>query len=253
MRLKDKVAIITGAASGMGRASAVLFAKEGARIIVADIDNEGATETVRQIKAAGGEARFVFTDVSKSVDVEKVVKESMDRYGRLDIMFNNAGHPGKTMPVENVEESLWDLVYAVNVKSIFYATKAVVPLMKKQGGGTILNTVSIIAERPRPNQVLYGSSKGAAMSLTKLLAVELAPFNIRVNCLNPVGSDTPMLAKFKPDNLDAETFRKNIAATVPMGRPGKPEDVANAALYLASDEACFITGVCFPVDGGRSI
>ncbi len=253
MRLANKVAIITGAASGMGRASALLFAKEGAKVIAVDINNEGGKETVDQIKRDGGEAIFVHVDVSKAKEVEQLIKTSVDTYGKLDILFNNAGHPGKSAIIENIDEAIWDEVYAVNVKAIFFGAKYAAPEMKKRGGGVILNTASIAGERPRPNQALYCSSKGAAIVLTKGLALELAPYKIRVNCIDPVGTDTPMIPKFLPEGTNLKEFLPKIIATIPMGRLAKPEDIAYAALYLASDEASMVTGVALQVDGGRGI
>jgi 3-oxoacyl-[acyl-carrier protein] reductase len=253
MRLKDKVALITGAGSGFGRASAVLFAKEGAKVVVADISDEGGKQTVNLLKKAGGEGIFVHTDVTKPSEVQQAIKTAMENYKKLDILYNNAGYLGKTAPVENLEEAVWDYVYAVNVKSIFLGAKYAAPEMKKRGGGVILNTASVSGDRPRPNMTAYSSSKGAAETLTKGLAVELAPFNIRVNCISPVAADTPMLPQFAPAGADKAAFIKALASTIPLRRLATAEDVAYAALYLASDEASLITGVILQVDGGRNV
>lgn len=253
MRLENKVAVITGAGSGMGRATSMLFAKEGAKIIVADINDKGGAETVDKIHATGGDAFYVHVDVSKDTDVKNLVDAAVKKYGKLDILYNNAGHPGKNIPVEDIDVSLFDLVYGINVKGIFFGAKYAVPVMKKQGHGVILNTSSVAADRPRPGFLLYSSSKGAVVVMTKALAIELAPFKIRVNCINPVGAETPMLKEFCPTGKTLDDHRKNIIMTVPIGRLATAEDIAYAALYLCSDEASLVTGDVLHVDGGRSI
>jgi len=252
MRLLNKVALITGSGSGIGRASAVLFSGEGAKVSVADTDEEGGRKTVDLIKQKGGDAIFIHADVSKTNDAEKMVKTTVDHYGRLDILFNNAGIGMPFMPIEEVNESLWDRVMEINVKGIFLGCKYAVPVMKRQGGGVIVNTASISGVRPRPGLVAYSASKGAAILLTRALAIELAPFKIRVNCINPVVVDTP----FIPKNIDTsrlEEVKKTLISTIPLGRLGQPEDIAHAALYLASDESAMVTGASVDVDGGRGI
>ena len=252
MRLLNNVALITGAGSGIGRASAILFSREGARISVADIDEKGGRQTVDLIKEKGGSAIFVQTDVSKSGDVERMIKTTVDHYGKLDVLFNNAGIGMSFMPIEEVEESLWDKIMDINARGIFLGCKYAVPVMKRQGGGVILNTASISGVRPRPGLIAYSASKGAAILLTKALAIELAPFKIRVNCINPVVTDTPFLDK----NIDASQLqeaKKMMMSTIPLGRLGQPEDIAHAALYLASEESSLVTGVSLDVDGGRGI
>jgi 3-oxoacyl-[acyl-carrier protein] reductase len=252
MRLRDKVALITGGGSGIGRASATLFAQEGAKIVIADIDDEGGRETVQLIERNGGSALYVTADVSKMAGAEGMVKATVDHYGKLDILFNNAGIGGPFAPIEETDESFYDKLMAVNVKSVFLGCKCAVPVMKKQGGGVIIVTASISGVRPRPLQVVYSTSKGAAVMLTKALAIELAPFNIRVNCINPVVTDTAFLTKnIDPDKL--EDAKKGMLSTIPLGRMGRPEDMAYAALYLASDESSLVTGVGLDVDGGRGI
>lgn len=257
MKLANRVAIITGAGSGMGRASAVLFSQEGAKVAIVDINDETGQETLGLVKEKGGEAIFIRADISKSSDVENMVKTTVDTYARLDILFNNAGIPMAFTPIEEVKEDLWDRMFAINVKSIFLACKYAVPIMKKQGGGVIINTASIIGVRPRPGLNAYLASKGAAITLTKGLAIELAPNKIRVNCINPVATDTPMFPYFIDDSgaRDAkyEEGLKRFIATIPLGRLATAEDIARAALFLASDESAFITGVGLDVDGGRAI
>lgn len=247
MRLANKIAIITGAGSGIGKASAYLFAKEGAKLVVADINDTGGEETVAKIKERGHEAIYVHADVSKALDVEYIVKTSMEKFGRIDILFNNAGVRIRSSPVEAIEESAWDKLYAINVKSIFLTAKYIVPEMKKSRNGVIINNASIGGVRPRLNNTAYASSKSAVIMLTKSLALELAPYNIRVNCINPTYTETGMTAHFSEERIKASI------STIPLGRGAKPEDIAYAALYLASDESSMITGIGLNVDGGRGL
>jgi 3-oxoacyl-[acyl-carrier protein] reductase len=257
MKLFQRVALITGAASGFGRASARLFAKEGARVAVVDLDKKGGEETAQMIRQEGGQAVFIKADVVLDRDVERMIQTTLGTYGQLNILFNNAGVPMSFTPVDQVSEELWDLIMDVNVKGIFLGCKYAVGAMKKQGGGVIINTASISGVRPRPGLSVYSTSKAAAIMLTKALAIELASHKIRVNCINPVAADTPMLAQF----MSAQTLttgqyeqgRKRFIDTVPLGRLAQPEDVAYTALFLASDEASLITGASFDVDGGRGI
>jgi len=253
MRLANKVAIITGAGSGIGRASAILFAKEGAKVVVADINDAGGEETVRVIKSGDGEAIFIHTDVSKASDAENLIKVTKEKFGKIDILFNNAGIAQRSMPTANLDESLWDRVYAVNVKSIFLTAKYAAPIMQEARGGVIINLASISGVRPRQGNLAYASSKAAVISLTKILALEFAPDNIRVNVINPVAADTPMLEQFFPEGADPDELKRLTIGTIPLGRLAKPEDIAYAALYLASDESTFITGSSIDVDGGRGI
>jgi 3-oxoacyl-[acyl-carrier protein] reductase len=253
MRLADKVAIITGGSSGIGRASAIIFAREGARVVVADINDAGGEETASTIRSSGGEAIFVHTDVSKAADTENLIKMTKDKFGKIDTLFNNAGIPQRTIPIEEVDEALWDRIYAVNVKSIFLITKCAAPVMKGSGGGAVINTASISGVRPRPGNIVYASSKAAVIHLTKALALDLAPYKIRVNCINPVAADTPMLNLFFPAGVNVDQARKATVDSIPLGRLTMPEDVAYAALYLASDESAMLTGACINVDGGRGI
>ncbi len=253
MRLKNKVAIITGAGSGIGRASACLFAKEGAKVVVADIDDKNGEDTVNNIISNGNKAIFIHADVSKASDFDNLAKITLSTFGKIDILFNNAGIAYKGVEAENIEESLWDRIYAVNVKSIFLSVKYVVPEMKKNGGGSIINTGSISGLRPRPFSLPYSSSKGAVITLTKGLALELAPNNIRVNCINPVVTDTPMAKELSSGAGNSEQYDRELLKTIPIGRIAKPEDIAYGALYLASDESSMVTGDCLNVDGGRGI
>jgi 3-oxoacyl-[acyl-carrier protein] reductase len=253
MRLAGKVAIVTGGGSGFGEGIAERFAEEGARVVVNDIDERGGERVSGEIETAQGQgsALFVHADVAVNADVARLVKATLDRYGRLDIVVNNAGITHVNGPMLEVSEALFDRVFAVNVKSIYLSALHTVPVFRRQGGGCIINTASTAGLRPRPGLVWYNGSKGAAITLTKAMAVELAPDKIRVNALCPVAGDTPLLASFMGG--DTPENRKKFIATIPLGRLSTPRDMANAALYLASDEAEFITGVALEVDGGRCV
>jgi 3-oxoacyl-[acyl-carrier protein] reductase len=249
MRLKDKVAIVTGAASGFGRGIAEAFVREGAKVVVADIDGKGALAAVREI---GEGAVAMAVDVTKKDDVEAMVGNAADLFGGVDILVNNAGYTHVNQSLLSVTEEDFDRVYAVNVKSIYLTTLAVVPAMEKRGGGVIINTASTAGVRPRPGLTWYNGSKGAALVLTKSMAAELAPHRIRVNAINPVIGETGMLEKFMgvPDTPEN---RAKFTATIPLGRMSKPSDIANAAVFLAEPASEFITGVAIEVDGGRCI
>jgi len=248
MRLKDKVAIITGAASGFGEGMAKRFAEEGAKVVVADLSAKGAEHVAADI---GEAAIAVTTDVSLQSEFDQMVAAAMTAFGSIDIMVNNAGYTHRNGDMLAVEEDVFDLITAVNMKAIYHAARAVVPIMEAQGGGVILTTASTAGLRPRPGLTWYNASKGWAITATKSMAVELAPKNIRVNCLCPVAGETGMLAQFMGE--DTPELRAKFRATIPLGRLSTPLDIANAALYLASDEAAFITGVALEVDGGRCI
>jgi len=248
-KLQDKVAIVTGAASGFGRGIAELFALEGARVIAADINGEGA----RQLAAAlGNNVVAVSCDVSKKADVDAMVRAATEAFGGLDIVVNNAGITHRNQPLLDVGEAEFDRIYAVNVKSIYLLTLAAVPKMEQRGGGTIINIASTAGIRPRPGLTWYNGSKGAVITLTKSMAVELAPKNIRVNAINPVMGETGMLQQFMglPDTPEN---RAKFTAGIPLGRLSQPYDIANAALFLAEPASSFITGVALEVDGGRCI
>ena len=253
MRLANKVAIITGAGSGLGRGSAILFAKEGAKIAVADINDAGGDETVAAIKSSGSEAIFVHTDVSKATDVKNLIKTTKDKFGKIDIILNCAGIPQRPTSVEDLDESLWDRIFSVNVKSMFLMAKYAFPVMREAGSGVMINLASISGLRPRQGSSAYASSKAAAINLTRILALEGAPNNIRVNAINPVAADTPMLPGLLAEGIDFNKARQALIDTVPLGRLATPQDVAYAALYLASDESALLTGTCINVDGGRGV
>ncbi|MVA99431.1 glucose 1-dehydrogenase [Nitratireductor sp. CAU 1489] len=247
-RLKNKVAVITGAASGFGEGMAKRFAEEGAQVVVADLNAKGAERVAGEI---GQAALPVTADVSLKSDIDAMVATAMDAHGRIDIMVNNAGFTHTNQSMLDVDEATFDLIAAVNMKAIYFAALAVVPIMEKQGGGSIITTASTAGLRPRPGLTWYNASKGWAVTATKSMAVELAPKNIRVNCLCPVAGETGMLAQFMGE--DTPEKRAQFRASVPLGRLSTPLDIANAALWLASDEAAFITGVALEVDGGRCI
>ncbi|HEV2901578.1 MAG TPA: SDR family oxidoreductase [Pseudaminobacter sp.] len=248
MRLKDKVAIITGAASGFGEGMAKRFAEEGAKVVVADLNAKGAERVAAEI---GEAAIAVTTDVSLQSEFDLMVAAAMAAFGRIDIMVNNAGYTHRNGDMLAVEEDVFDLIAAVNMKAIYHSARAVVPIMEAQGGGVILTTASTAGLRPRPGLTWYNASKGWAITATKSMAVELAPKNIRVNCLCPVAGETGMLAQFMGE--DTPELRAKFRASIPLGRLSTPLDIANAALWLVSDEAAFITGVALEVDGGRCI
>lgn len=251
MRLKDKVALVTGAGSGFGEGIARRFAAEGAKVVVNDINATGGQRVVDVIRQQGGQAMFVAADIAKRADVKAMAAKTLDSYGRLDILVNNAGTTHRNQPMLEVSEELYDRVFAVNVKAIYLAALEIVPIMRRQGGGSIINTASTAGLRPRPGLTWYNASKGAVITMTKSMAVELAPDRIRVNCLCPVAGETALLADFMGE--DTPENRAKFKASVPLGRLSTPEDIANAALYLASDEANFITGTALEVDGGRCI
>lgn len=253
MRLADKAAIITGAGSGIGKASAILFAREGAKVAVADINDTAGEGTVAAIKSDGGEAFFVHTDVSKASDAEKLVRETVKNFGRIDILFNVAGMPMNNVAIEDLDEELWDRIYTVNVKGVFLTMKYTIPAMRKSGGGAIINVASMGGVRPLKGTNCYASSKAAVIHLSKAVALEVVQDNIRVNFINPAAVDTPMLPQFRPKGMDLAEFYKSAQASMPLGRIATPEDVAYAALYLASDEASLLTGVGIDVNGGRGI
>ncbi|QSO51527.1 SDR family oxidoreductase [Alicyclobacillus curvatus] len=252
MRLQDKVAIITGAASGMGKATAELFAKEGAIVTVADLPSSPGEQVAAQITASGGKAVFVPVDVTDAGQVEGMVQRVVESFGTIDVLYNNAGLPMAFTPIEEVSDAYYDKMMAVNLKGVFLGSRMVVPVMKKAGHGVILNTASTAGVRPRPGLNVYAASKGGVIALTKSLALELAPYGIRVNAINPVATDTPMLNKFIGSG-DIEEGREKFLSTIPMGRLAQPMDIAQAALFLASEDASLITGVHLEVDGGRCV
>jgi 3-oxoacyl-[acyl-carrier protein] reductase len=248
-QLEGKTAIVTGAASGFGEAIARLFLQEGARVLIVDLEGPKAQRLAAEL---GGSAKAMQGDVSRGDDVRAAVKACVDGFGPPDIVVNNAGTTHRNRPMLEVDEATFDRVFAVNVKSIYLMTQAVVPIMRARHKGSIINIGSTAAIRPRPGLTWYNASKGAVALMTKSMAVELAPDNIRVNVICPVIGATGLLEQFMGGPDTAETRAKFIA-TIPLGRMSTPQDVAAAALYLASESAAFITGIELPVDGGRTI
>ena len=251
MRLEKKVAIVTGGGSGFGEGIATRFAQEGCRVIVNDINVEGGERVAQAIKDSGGEAVFCRANVASSSDWAELLTCSLDNFGKLDIVINNAGTTHQNKSMLDVTDEEFDLVYNVNVKGIYYSARNLVPYFRKQGGGNFVTIASTAGIRPRPGLVWYCGSKAAAIIASQAMALELAPDKIRVNVVNPVAGDTPLLAKFMGE--DTPEIRAKFAAVIPLGRFSQPRDIANACLYLASDEADFITGACIEVDGGRCV
>lgn len=247
MRLDGKIALVTGAGGGFGEGIARLYAAEGAKVVCADLRAELAERVAAEV---GGHA--VAGDVASGEDVQTMVDAAVKQYGGLDVVVNNAGTTHRNQPLLDVDEASFDRVFRVNVKSIFHFVHAVVPVMREAGGGVMLNIGSTAGLRPRPGLTWYNASKGAVNLMSKSLALELAPWNIRVNAICPVMGETGLLESFMgvPDTPEN---RAKFVATIPLGRMSRAEDIASAALYLASDEAAFITGVEFPVDGGRTV
>ncbi|HEX3498628.1 MAG TPA: glucose 1-dehydrogenase [Stellaceae bacterium] len=254
MRLAGKVAIVTGGGSGFGEGIAKRFAEEGAKIVVNDIDDAGGKRVTSEIEKAHGQGSVIYMrgDVARNDEVKALVDACLARFGHLDIMVNNAGISHRNMPMLEVPEPMVDKILAVNVKSIYLAALHVVPVFRRQGkGGSIINTASTAGLRPRPGLTVYNASKGAAIIMTKSMAVEFAADNIRVNALCPVAGETPLLGTFM--GADTPENRAKFKASIPLGRLSTPRDIANAALYLASDDAEFITGIALEVDGGRCV
>ena len=248
MRLKEKVAIVTGGGSGFGAGIVSKFIREGALVLVADIDPQAAQGVAA---AAGPAARALRVDVTRAEDVRLMMDAAALHFGRIDILVNNAGMGHKPQPLEELPEDTFDRIAALNMKAIYLAMREVVPRFKAQGGGVVLNMASTAGVSPRPRLAWYNASKGWVITATRACAVELAPSGIRVNALNPVAGETPMLATFMGE--DTPEMRAKFLSTIPMGRFSTPEDLGNAACFLCSDEAGLITGVCMEVDGGRCI
>ncbi|MBE2263586.1 MAG: SDR family oxidoreductase [Burkholderiaceae bacterium] len=256
MRVKNKSVIVTGSGGGIGEGIAMRLAAEGARVIVNDINAALGEQVVREILRAGGDAAFVAGDVTRSADVKALVQAAVERHGRLDVMVNNAGWTHTNRPALEVPEDEFDKCYAVNVKSIYLSTVHAVPAFRANpdhAGGSFINIASTAGVRPRPGLTWYNGSKGAVITTSKSLAAELGPDNIRVNCINPVfNPSTGLASSFAGGELTEDRLAK-FRATIPLGRFSTALDVANAALYLASDEAAFISGVCIEVDGARCV
>jgi len=248
-QLAGKVAIVTGGAAGFGEGIVRLFVAEGAKVVIGDLAGERGAALAAELGAA---ARYVRCDVASGTEVAALVQACVGAFGVPDIVVNNAGTTHPNQPMLEVDEASFDRVYAVNVKSIYHMAQAVVPLMRERRRGVILNVGSTAGIRPRPGLTWYNGSKGAVNVLSKSMAVELAPDGIRVNAICPVMGETGLLEKFMglPDTPEN---RAKFVATIPLGRLSRPSDVANAALYLASDAAGFISGVEFPVDGARTV
>ena len=253
MRVKNKSIIVTGSGGGIGEGIAKRLAQEDANIIVNDVNVALGEKVVADILTAGGVASFFAADVTRSDEVRALVQAAVDRHGVLDVMINNAGWTHRNRPALEVNEDEFDKCYAVNVKSIYLATVHATPVFRAQGGGSFINIASTAGVRPRPGLTWYNGSKGAVITTSKSLAAELGPDNIRVNCINPVfNPDTGLAAEFAGGPLTEER-KAQFRASIPLGRFSTALDVANAALYLASDEAAFISGVCIEVDGARCV
>jgi len=248
MRLKDKCAIVTGGASGFGNGIVRKFVAEGARVVISDMNRSGAEALASEL---GDAAAAVQVNVGVNADVAAMTAFALERFGRIDILVNNAGITHMPAPMEDISEEDFDRVFAVNAKSVYLTARHIVPLLKAQGAGAILNVASTAAVSPRPRLSWYNASKGWMTTATKGMAVELAPHGVRVNAINPVAGETPLLKMFMGE--DTPEVRAKFLATIPMGRFSTPEDMGNAACYLCSDEASMVTGVCMEVDGGRCI
>ncbi len=249
-KLDGKVAIITGAGSGIGRATALLFAREGAKVVVADNVVSGGEETLSMVREAGSEARFIKTDVSIESDITKMIKVALDDYGKLDIIFNNAGIAEKPAPTHETQVADWDRVISVNLRGVFLGMKYAIPEMLKRGGGVIVNAASLASLVGTLGRPAYCASKGGVLQLTKAAALDYATQNIRVNCICPGFIWTPMMESALESTGNIEEAKKKTIENQPAGRMGKPEEVAQAALFLACDDSSFITGIPLPVDGG---
>ncbi|CAN7467969.1 SDR family oxidoreductase [Trinickia sp. LjRoot230] len=252
MRLKGKTAIVTGGGSGFGEGIAKTFAREGANVVINDVSSAAAERVASEIALSGARAIAVAGDVTRENDWHTLRETALEDFGSVQIVVNNAGTTHRNKPVLEITEDEFDRVYAVNVKGIFWSVQAFVPYFREQGGGVFVNIASTAGVRPRPGLVWYNGSKGAVIVASKSLAVELGPERIRVNCVNPVIGETALLSAFMGVD-DTPENRQRFLAGIPLGRFSTPQDVANATLFLASDEAEFVTGVCLEVDGGRCV
>lgn len=252
MRLAGKTAIVTGGGSGFGEGIAKTYAREGANVVVNDLNGAAAERVASEIAVAGSKAIAVPGDVSRGEDWRALLAATLEDFRQVHILVNNAGTTHRNKPVLEVSEAEYDRVYAVNMKSLFWSVQTLVPYFRQAGGGVFVNIASTAGIRPRPGLVWYNSTKGAMITASKALAAELGADRIRVNCINPVLGETGLMTEFMGVE-DTPENRQRFLATIPLGRLSTPQDIANAALYLASDEAEFITGTCLEVDGGRCI
>jgi 3-oxoacyl-[acyl-carrier protein] reductase len=253
MKLEGRVAVVTGGGSGIGAAAALAFAREGARVVVTDVNEAGAKATLEQIEKAGGQGLALRADVTQAADNHAMVERALATWGRLDVFFANAGVSQWKNYVEEVDEAIFDRIFDVNVKGVWLGAKYALPVMKRQRRGVFLVNASTAALRPRPGSQTYAASKGAVVTLAKALALEAAPHGVRVVALAPVATHTPMLSTFRnAPEVDEEGLARYIA-TIPLGRLNEPEDIAAAVVFLASDDAAMITGTCVEIDGGRCI
>lgn len=245
MRLQDKVTIITGAGSGIGQATAIKFSEEGANVVVADMIDTAGNETVKQIRSVGGEAVFLHTDVTSANEIQTLITSTIEIYGKLDVLFNNAGIPMRFAAVDLPEED-WDRCIDINLKAAYLGSKYAIPEMIKNGVGSIINTASIYGLVGGSNRVAYAASKGGIVNLTRAMALDHANDNIRVNCICPGFTNTPLIKKI----TETRAKYQELVSHHPMGRIARPLDIAYGALYLASDESEFVTGIALPIDGG---
>ena len=252
MKLEGRVAVVTGGGSGIGAAAALAFAREGARIVVTDVNEAGAKVTLEHIEKAGGQGLALRADVTQAADTQAIVERALATWGRLDLYFANAGVSQWKSYVEEVAEETFDRIFAVNVKGVWLGAKYALPVMKQQRRGVFIVNASTAAIRPRPGSQTYAASKGAVVTLTKALALEAAPLGVRVVAIAPVATHTPMLSPFMNEEVDAEALARYVD-TIPLGRLNEPEDIAAAVVFLASDDAAMITGTCVEIDGGRCI
>jgi len=247
MDLQGKVAIVTGAGKGLGWAITQRLAGDGASVVIAEIDGKSAEEKAGIIRATGREALPVQMDVSQWADVQKMVRQVMARFQRMDILVNNAGILGPYFPVMEYPEDIWDRVIAVHLKGTFLCCKGVLPVMKEQGRGRVVNLASVAGKEGNANMAPYAAAKAAIIALTKTLGKEMAPFNVRINCVSPALIETDMAKEMTPEQ------RALLTSKIPMGRLGKPEEVAAVVKFLVSDESSFVTGQCYDISGGRSV
>jgi len=245
--LSEKVAIVTGAGRGLGWAIAQRLALDGANLVIAEIDGQSAQEKAAAIRQMKREGLAVQMDVSRWADVESMVKQVMSKFNRIDILVNNAGILGPYSPVMEYPEEIWDRVVAVHLKGTFLCCKGVLPIMKAQGGGNVVNMASVAGKEGNANMAPYSAAKAGIMGLTKTLAKEMAPYNVRVNCVSPALIETDMAREMTPEQ------RALLISKIPLGRLGRPEEVAAVVKFLVSDEASFVTGQCYDISGGRSV